>query len=53
VFVVVVVVVEFKFRNCPSARSTSATNVIGGDIDVFNERSFSVNDWVKSNIFTR
>jgi len=35
--------VEFKRRNCPSARSSSATNAIDSDTDIFNGRSSSVN----------
>ena len=45
--------VDFKRRNSPSARCSSAANGIGSDTDirVYNGRSVSVNDWLISDTF--
>ena len=53
VFIIITIIIDCKCRNCPSARSTSATNAIGGDFDTFNGRSFSANDRLESDTFTR
>jgi len=45
--------VDFKRQNCPSAPHASASNAVGSDTDTFNGYSFSVNDWLVSDISTR
>ena len=35
-----------KRRNCPSVRCPSVANGIGSELDIFNGRSVSVNDWL-------
>jgi len=44
--------INFKCQNCPSARCTSAANIINSDTDIFSGHPVLVNDWLVCNAFT-
>ena len=53
IIIIIIIIIDIKCRNCPSVRSTSATNAIGGDTDIFNGRSLSAYHWLESDTFIR
>jgi hypothetical protein len=44
--------INFKFQNCPSARCSSASNIINIDANIFSGHPVLVNDWLVSDTVT-